>query len=329
MTMTDFAVRMHRTGGPEVLQYEAVEPGAPGPGEARVRQHAVGVNFIDIYHRSGLYPVPLPSGLGQEAAGVVEAIGPGVSEVAVGDRVAYAGGPLGAYATARNIAADRLVRLPDGISFDTAAALMLKGLTAHYLLRRTCRVEPGDAVLIHAAAGGVGLIACQWARALGATVIGTVSTPDKAALAQANGCEHALTGVAPADLAAQVRALTGGRGVRVVYDGIGRDTFMASLDCLQPMGMMVSYGNASGPVAPFEPGMLAQKGSLFLTRPTLFHYIAARADLVAAADELFARVLDGTLQINIQQRHALADCARAHEALAARRTTGSTILLPQ
>lgn len=329
MTMTDFAVRMHRTGGPEVLQYEAVEPGAPGPGEARVRQHAVGVNFIDIYHRSGLYPVPLPSGLGQEAAGVVEAVGAGVSDIAVGDRVAYAGGPLGAYATARNIAADRLVRLPDGISFDTAAALMLKGLTAHYLLRRTCRVEAGDAVLIHAAAGGVGLIACQWARALGATVIGTVSTPDKAALAQANGCEHVLTGVAPADLAAQVRALTGGRGVRVVYDGIGRDTFMASLDCLQPMGMMVSYGNASGPVAPFEPGMLAQKGSLFLTRPTLFHYIAARADLVAAADELFARVLDGTLQINIQQRHALADCAAAHEALAARRTTGSTILLPQ
>ncbi|MBT9518406.1 MAG: quinone oxidoreductase [Methyloversatilis discipulorum] len=329
MTMTDFAVRMHRTGGPEVLQYEAVEPGAPGPGEARVRQHAVGVNFIDIYHRSGLYPVPLPSGLGQEAAGVVEAVGAGVSEVAVGDRVAYAGGPLGAYATARNIAADRLVRLPDGISVDTAAALMLKGLTAHYLLRRTCRVEAGDAVLIHAAAGGVGLIACQWARALGATVIGTVSTPDKAALAQANGCEHVLTGVVPADLPAQVRALTGGRGVRVVYDGIGRDTFMASLDCLQPMGMMVSYGNASGPVAPFEPGMLAQKGSLFLTRPTLFHYIAARADLVAAAGELFARVLDGTLQINIQQRHALADCARAHEALAARRTTGSTILLPQ
>ncbi|WP_304005521.1 quinone oxidoreductase [Methyloversatilis discipulorum] len=327
--MTDFAVRMHRTGGPEVLQYEAVEPGAPGPGEARVRQHAVGVNFIDIYHRSGLYPVPLPSGLGQEAAGVVEAVGAGVSEVAVGDRVAYAGGPLGAYATARNIAADRLVRLPDGISVDTAAALMLKGLTAHYLLRRTCRVEAGDAVLIHAAAGGVGLIACQWARALGATVIGTVSTPDKAALAQANGCEHVLTGVVPADLPAQVRALTGGRGVRVVYDGIGRDTFMASLDCLQPMGMMVSYGNASGPVAPFEPGMLAQKGSLFLTRPTLFHYIAARADLVAAAGELFARVLDGTLQINIQQRHALADCARAHEALAARRTTGSTILLPQ
>lgn len=327
--MTDFAVRMHRTGGPEVLQYEAVEPGAPAPGEARVRQHAVGVNFIDIYHRSGLYPVPLPSGLGQEAAGVVEAVGAGVSEVTVGDRVAYAGGPLGAYATARNIAADRLVRLPDGISFDTAAALMLKGLTAHYLLRRTCRVEAGDAVLIHAAAGGVGLIACQWARALGATVIGTVSTPAKAALAQANGCEHVLTGVAPADLAMRVRALTGGRGVRVVYDGIGRDTFMASLDCLQPMGMMVSYGNASGPVAPFEPGMLAQKGSLFLTRPTLFHYVAARADLVAAADELFARVLDSTLQINIQQRHALADCARAHEALAARRTTGSTILLPQ
>jgi NADPH2:quinone reductase len=329
MAMTDFAVRMHRTGGPEVLQYEAVEPGAPAPGEARVRQHAVGVNFIDIYHRSGLYPVPLPSGLGQEAAGVVEAVGAGVSEVTVGDRVAYAGGPLGAYATARNIAADRLVRLPDGISFDTAAALMLKGLTAHYLLRRTCRVEAGDAVLIHAAAGGVGLIACQWARALGATVIGTVSTPAKAALAQANGCEHVLTGVAPADLAMRVRALTGGRGVRVVYDGIGRDTFMASLDCLQPMGMMVSYGNASGPVAPFEPGMLAQKGSLFLTRPTLFHYVAARADLVAAADELFARVLDSTLQINIQQRHALADCARAHEALAARRTTGSTILLPQ
>lgn len=326
--MTDFAVRLYRTGGPDVLNCEPIDLAAPDTGEVRVRQRAVGVNFIDIYHRSGLYPVPLPSGLGQEASGVVEAVGPGVTEVSVGDRVAYASGPLGAYASARNIAADRLVKLPEGIDFDLAAALMLKGLTAHYLLRRTCRVEAGDALLIHAAAGGVGLIACQWARALGAVVIGTVSTPDKAELARAHGCEHVLVGVAPADLASRVRALTGGRGVRVVYDGIGRDTFMASLDCLAPLGMMVSYGNSSGPVAPVEPALLSQKGSLFLTRPALFHYIAARDDLVAAADELFARVLDGTLHINIRQRHALAECALAHEALAARRTTGSTILLP-
>lgn len=327
--MSEYAVRFHRTGGPEVLQYEAVDLPPPAAGEVRVRHHAVGVNFIDIYHRSGLYPLPLPSGLGQEAAGVVEALGPDVSGLAVGDRVACASGPLGAYATARNMPADKLVKLPDGIDFETAAALMLKGLTAHYLLRRTCRVEAGDAVLIHAAAGGVGLIACQWARALGATVIGTVSTPDKAELAHANGCEHVLTGVAPADLPAQVRALTGGRGVRVVYDGIGRDTFMASIDSLAPLGMMVSYGNASGPAPAIEPGLLAQKGSLFLTRPTLFHYIAARTDLVAAADELFARVLDGTIRINVRQRHALQHSARAHEELAARRTTGSTILLPQ
>ena len=327
--MSEYAVRFHRTGGPEVLQYEAVDLPPPAAGEVRVRNHAVGVNFIDIYHRSGLYPLPLPSGLGQEAAGVVEALGPGVTGIAVGDRVACASGPLGAYATARNMPADKLVALPDGIDFETAAALMLKGLTAHYLLRRTCRVEAGDAVLIHAAAGGVGLIACQWARALGATVIGTVSTPDKAELARANGCEHVLTGVAAADLPAQVRALTGGRGVRVVYDGVGRDTFMASIDSLAPMGMMVSYGNASGPAPAIEPGLLAQKGSLFLTRPTLFHYIAARADLVAAADELFARVLDGTIRINVRQRHALQHSARAHEELAARRTTGSTILLPQ
>jgi NADPH:quinone reductase len=326
--MTDFAVRMHRTGGPDVLQYEEVALAAPAAGEARVRHYAVGVNFIDIYHRTGLYPVPLPSGLGQEAAGVVEAVGDGVTEVAPGDRVAYAGGPPGAYAQVRNMPADRLVRLPDGIDFDTAAALMLKGLTAQYLLRRTCRVEPGDVVLIHAAAGGVGLIACQWASALGATVIGTVSTPAKAELAQANGCGHVLVGVAPADLPARVRALTGGQGVRVVYDAIGRDTFMASLECLEPLGMMVSYGNASGPVAAFEPALLGKAGSLFLTRPSLFHYAARREDLVAMADELFARVLDGTLRITINQRRALEDCARAHQDLAGRRTTGSTILLP-
>ncbi len=326
--MTDFAVCLHRTGGPEVMQYEAVDVPAPAPGEVRVRQHAVGVNFIDIYQRSGLYHIPLPGGLGQEAAGVVEAVGAGVTGLAPGDRVAYAGGAPGAYAQVRNMPADRLVRLPDGIDFEAAAALMLKGLTVQYLLRRTCRIEPGDAVLIHAAAGGVGLLACQWASALGATVIGTVSTPEKAALAQANGCEHVLTALAPADLPAQVRALTGGRGVRVVYDGVGRDTFMASLDCLAPLGMMVSFGNASGPVAPFEPGLLAQKGSLFLTRPSLFHHTAQRADLLAMADELFARVLDGTLRVTVSHRHALSDCVRAHEELAARRTTGSTILLP-
>lgn len=327
--MTDFAVRMHRTGGPEVLQYEAVELTAPAAGEARVRQHAIGVNFIDLYHRSGLYPVPLPGGLGQEAAGVVEAVGDGVTDIAPGDRVAYAGGPPGAYAQVRNLPADRLVRLPDAIGFDTAAALMLKGLTAQYLLRRTCRIEPGDAVLLHAAAGGVGLIASQWAKALGATVIGTVSTPAKGELARAHGCAHVLVNVAAADLSAQVRALTGGKGVRVVYDGIGRDTFMASLDCLAPLGMMVSFGNASGPVAAFEPALLAQKGSLFLTRPTLFHYVAQRPDLLAAAEELFARVADGTLRVAIGQRHALKECARAHEELAARRTTGSILLTPE
>jgi len=327
--MTDFVVRMHRTGGPEVLQYEAVELSDPAAGEARVRQHAIGVNFIDIYHRSGLYPVALPGGLGQEAAGVVEAVGDGVTDIAPGDRVAYAGGPPGAYAQVRNMPADRLVRLPDAIDFDTAAAVMLKGLTAHYLLRRTCRIEPGDSVLLHAAAGGVGLIAGQWAQALGATVIGTVSTPAKAELALAHGCAHVLVGAAVADLPAQVRALTGGKGVRVVYDGIGRDTFMASLDCLAPLGMMVSFGNASGPVAAFEPALLAQKGSLFLTRPTLFHYVAQRADLLAAAEELFARVADSTVRVAIGQRHALKDCARAHEALAARRTTGSLLLTPE
>ena len=326
--MTNYAVRLHRTGGPEVLQYEGVAVGEPAAGEALVRQHAVGVNFIDIYHRSGLYPVPLPSGLGQEAAGVVEAVGPGVTDIAPGDRVAYAGGPLGAYAQVRTLPADRLVRLPDAIGFDTAAALMLKGLTAQYLLRRTCRVEPGDVILMHAAAGGVGLILCQWARALGVSVIGTVSTEQKAVLAREHGCDHVLVGVAPADLPARVRALTQGRGVRVVYDGVGRDTFMASLDCLAPLGMMVSFGNASGPVAAFEPGLLAQKGSLFLTRPTLFHYAAERTDLLSMAAELFERVIDGTVSVSIGQRHALKDCARAHEDLAARRTTGSTLLLP-
>lgn len=326
--MTDCAVRLHRTGGPEVLQYEAVAVGEPAAGEARVRQHAVGVNFIDIYHRSGLYPVPLPSGLGQEAAGVVEAVGSSVTDIAPGDRVAYAGGPLGAYAQVRNLPADRLVRLPDAIGFDTAAALMLKGLTAQYLLRRTCRVAPGDVVLMHAAAGGVGLLLCQWANALGAIVIGTVSTGQKAALAREHGCDHVLVGVAVADLPARVRALTQGRGVRVVYDGVGRETFMASLDCLAPLGMMVSFGNASGPVAAFEPALLAQKGSLFLTRPTLFHYAAERADLLSMSAELFERVMDGTLSVSISHGHALKDCARAHEDLAARRTTGSTLLLP-
>lgn len=326
--MTNYAVRLHRTGGPEVLQYEAVTVGEPAAGEARVRQHAVGVNFIDIYHRSGLYPVTLPSGLGQEAAGVVEAVGPGVTDIAPGDRVAYAGGPLGAYAQVRNLPADRLVRLPDAIGFELAAALMLKGLTAHYLLRRTCRVEPGDVILMHAAAGGVGLILCQWAHALGAIVIGTVSTEQKAALAREHGCDHVLVGVAPVDLPARVRALTQGRGVRVVYDGVGRDTFTASLDCLAPLGMMVSFGNASGPVALFEPALLAQKGSLFLTRPTLFHHVAERADLLSMSAELFGRVLDGTLSVSISHRHALKDCARAHEDMAARRTTGSILLLP-
>jgi NADPH2:quinone reductase len=321
------AIRFAQTGGPEVLQWQAVEVGDPGPGEARVVHKAVGLNYIDTYHRSGLYPLPLPSGLGLEAAGVVEAIGPGVADIAVGDRVAYSGGPVGAYAQARVMPADRLVRLPDAISFEQGAAMMLQGMTAQYLLRRTYRVQPGDTILIHAAAGGVGLIVCQWAKALGATVIGTVGSDAKAELARAHGCDHAIV-YTREKFADRVREITGGEGLPVVYDSIGKDTFMDSLACLRPLGMMVNFGSASGPVPPFDIGVLARMGSLFLTRPTLFTYAAKRSDLLAMAGELFDVVSSGKVKIDINQRYALADAAQAHRDLEGRRTTGSTILLP-
>ena len=321
------AIRFHETGGPEVLRWEAVDVPPPAAGEVTLRQHAVGLNYIDTYHRSGLYPVPLPSGIGLEGAGEITAVGDGVSDLRVGDRVAYAGGPIGAYAQNRNMPADRLVKLPDGISDEQGAAMMLQGLTAQYLLRRTYRVQPGDTVLIHAAAGGVGLIACQWAKALGATVIGTVGSDEKAALARAHGCDHTIL-YTREKFADRVREITGGKGVPVVYDSIGKDTFMDSLSCLQPRGMMVTYGNATGPVAPFDLSLLAKMGSLFVTRPTLFGYTAERADLLAMAAELFDVVGSGKVRIEIRQRYALADAAQAHRALEARKTTGSTVLDP-
>lgn len=321
------AIRFHQTGGPEVLQWESVALPPPAAGEARIRQHAVGLNFIDTYHRSGLYPLPLPSGLGAEAAGVVEAVGEGVTEVAVGDRVAYGTGPRGAYAEARNLPADCLLRLLDALSFEQGAAMMLQGLTAQYLLRRTYQVQPGDTILIHAAAGGVGTIACQWAKALGATVIGTVGSDEKAALARAHGCDHPII-YTRENFVERVREITGGEGVPVVYDSIGKDTFMDSLACLRPLGMMVLFGASSGPVPPFDCGLLAKMGSLFLTRPSLFTYAARRADLEAMAAELFEVVASGKVRIEINQRYALKDAAQAHRDLEARRTTGSTVLLP-
>lgn len=321
------AIRIHQTGGPDVLSWESVDVPPPAAGEATIRQHAVGLNYIDTYHRTGLYPLPLPSGIGLEGAGVVEAVGAGVTEVKVGDRVAYAGGPIGAYAEVRNIPAHRLLILPDSIGFDTGAAMMLQGLTAAYLLRKTYRVQPGDAVLIHAAAGGVGLIACQWAKALGATVIGTVGSPAKAELARAHGCDHVIN-YASENFTQRVRDITGGKGVAVVYDGVGKDTFTGSLDSLRPMGMMVAYGNASGPVPPVDLILLSQKGSLFITRPTLMTYTAQRADLLELGRELFDRVASGQLRIEVNQRYALRDAAQAHRDLEARKTTGSTILLP-
>jgi len=321
------AVRFHTVGGPEVLRWESVELAAPAPGEAQVRHHAVGLNYIDTYHRTGLYPVPLPSGIGLEGAGVVVAVGDGVGDLAPGDRVAYAGGPIGAYAEARNMPADRLVKLPDGISFEQGAAMMLQGLTAQYLLRRTYRVQPGDTLLIHAAAGGVGLMVCQWAKSLGATVIGTVGSDEKAALAQAHGCDHPIV-YTRENFAERVKTITGGEGVAVVYDSIGKDTFMDSLACLRPLGTVALFGAASGPVPPFDLGLLAKMGSLFVTRPTLFTYSAKRADLVAMAAELFDVVVSGKVRIEINQRYALKDAAQAHRDLEARRTTGSTILLP-
>ena len=323
------SIRIHATGGPEVLRWEEVGAGgmAPQPGEARVRHAAVGLNFIDVYHRTGLYPLPLPSGIGLEGAGVVEAVGSCVTDIAVGDRVAYAGGPVGAYAEARTIPADRLVRLPDAIDFNTAAAMMLQGMTAQYLLRRTYKVQAGDTILIHAAAGGVGLLVCQWAKSLGATVIGTVGSDEKAALARAHGCDHPIV-YTRENFVARAREITGGAGVPVVYDSIGKDTFTGSLDCLRPLGMMVSFGSASGPVPPFDLSELAKRGSLFLTRPSLFAYTAQRADLLQSAGELFDMVVAGKLKVEVNQTYPLREAARAHADLEARRTTGSTILLP-
>ena len=327
------AIRFHAPGGPEVLCWEEVGVGDTAellPGEARVRHHAVGLNYIDIYHRTGAYPLPFPSGIGLEAAGVVEAVGSAVTDatgIRVGDRVAYAGGPVGAYAELRNMPADRLVKLPDSIDFKTGATMMLQGMTAQYLLRRTCPVQAGDTILIHAAAGGVGLIVCQWARALGATVIGTVSSDEKAVLAKAHGCDHTII-YTRENFVERVKAITSGRGVRVVYDSIGKDTFMGSLECLRPMGMMGLFGAASGPVAPFDLGLLAKMGSLFITRPTLFTYIAQRSDLLAISGDLFDVVTSGKVRIEVNQTYALRDAAQAQIDLVARKTTGSTVLLP-
>lgn len=322
-----YAVVLERTGGPEVLQFRETRVGDPGAGEARVRQKAIGLNFVEVYQRSGRYPVTLPSGLGMEAAGIVESVGSGVTDIREGDRVAYAGGPLGAYADVRILPADRLVKLPAGISFDQAAAMMLKGMTAQYLLRQTYQVKPGDVILIHAAAGGVGLIVCQWAKLLGATVIGTMGTEEKAVLARDHGCDHPIV-YTRENFLERVKAITGGEGVPVVYDSVGRDTFMDSLACLRPLGMLVSFGQSSGPVPPFDIGELSRRGSLFLTRPTLYTYAAKRADLLAMARELFEVVQSGKVKIEIGRHYPLREAAQAHRDLEARRTTGSTVLIP-
>jgi len=318
------AIQVRQPGGPEALVWHEVDVGEPGPGQVRLRQTVVGLNFIDVYHRTGLYPQPAPFIPGVEGAGVVDMIGPDVTGLHVGDRVAYAG-PIGAYADVRLIAADRLVKLPDDISDEQAAAMMLQGMTVQMLLRQVYAVQPGDTILVHAAAGGVGLILCQWAAALGATVIGTVSTDQKAELALALGCAHPIV-TTREDFVAEVERITGGEKVPVVYDSVGRDTFMRSLDCLKPRGLMVSFGNASGPVDPFSPLLLSQKGSLFLTRPTLYHYIGTRAELESAATDLFRMVSDRKVKVEVKQRFALADAAEAHRALEARQTVGSTVL---
>ncbi|MFC7289984.1 quinone oxidoreductase family protein [Herminiimonas glaciei] len=321
------AIRISSVGGPEVMEYVEVDLPAPGPGEALIRQHACGLNYIDVYFRMGTYPQQLPAGLGMEGAGVVEAVGAGVTHIRPGDRVAYAGRPPGAYAEARVLPADVLVKLPEAISFETAAAMMLQGLTVQYLFRRTFRLQGGETILFHAAAGGVGLIACQWARALGVTMIGTVGSDEKAELAKAHGCVHTIN-YNKENFVERVKEITGGKGVPVVYDSIGKDTFTGSLDCLAPLGMLVSFGGASGPVPPFSLNELASRGSLFVTRPSLFNYIAKRDDLETMAAELFGMVESGKIKIGINQRYALKDVAQAHRDLESRKTTGSTILLP-
>ena len=321
------AIRIHAHGGPEVMQWEAVPTPEPGPAEALVHHTAVGLNFIDVYFRTGLYKIPtMPATLGMEAAGTVTAVGADVTHLKPGDRVAYATGPIGAYATDRVIAADRLVKLPDSIDDTTAAAMMLQGMTAQYLLRTTHRVQPGETILVHAAAGGVGLILCQWAKHLGATVIGVVGTEAKAELARAHGAQHVIIG--NATLAADVKRLTGGAMVPVVYDSVGKDTFAASLDCLAPLGLMITYGNSSGPVPPVDLGILSAKGSLYVTRPTLATYTAKAKDLAASAADLFDVVGSGAVKIRVNQTFPLKDAAAAHIALEARQTTGSTVLIP-
>jgi NADPH2:quinone reductase len=321
------SIRITETGGPEVMRWEDVEVGEPGEGQARIRHTAVGVNYIDTYHRSGLYPLSLPTGLGSEGAGMVEAVGPGVTVVKRGDRVAYAGGGPGSYSESRLIAAGVLVLIPDGVTDQTAAAIMLKGMTSQYLIRRTYPVKAGETVLFHAAAGGVGLIACQWLKALGATVIGTVGSDEKAAIARAHGCEHVIVSTRE-DIAARVREITGGAGVPVVYDSVGKDTFLASLDCLKPLGLMVSFGNASGKVAPFDIGILSQKGSLYLTRPTLATYTASRADLEATARDVFEVIRQGKVKVEIRHTYPLAEAVQVHRDLEGRRTVGSIVMVP-
>lgn len=320
------AIRFHKTGGPEVLVWEEVQVGKPGPGEARIRHTAVGLNFVDIYNRSGIYPpAQLPSGLGGEAAGVVEEVGSGVTDIKPGDRVCYGSAPIGAYSESRLIPADRLLKLPDGIDDKTAAAMMLKGLTTQYLIRQTYRVKSGDTILLHAAAGGVGLILSQWAKHLGATVIGTVGSEEKAKLAQAHGCAHTIN-YAKEDFVKRVAEITKGKKVPVVYDSVGKDTFLKSLDCLAPLGVAALFGASSGPVEPLNLGLLAGKGSLFVTRPTLNTYAAGRENLVAMANELFDVVKSGAVKIEVHQTYPLKDAAKAHTDLAARKTTGSTVL---
>lgn len=322
------AIRIHQTGGPDAMQWEDVEVGAPGPGEVRIRHEAVGLNFIDVYFRSGLYPAPaLPFSPGMEGAGIVEAVGDGVDSVAAGDRVAYAGGPLGSYAEERLMPAGKVVKTPPGIDSRQAAAMMLQGMTVEYLLRRAYPVRSGETVLFHAAAGGVGLIACQWAKHLGATVIGTVSSEEKSELARAHGCDHPIV-YTRENFVERVRELTDGAGVPVVYDSVGRDTFEGSLDCLRARGMLVSFGQSSGKIPPVDLGILSTKGSLYVTRPTLMTYTASRADLEASSEALFDVVDGGTVRVTVNQTFPIAEAAAAHRALESRQTTGSTILLP-
>ncbi|MBC7623569.1 MAG: quinone oxidoreductase [Aeromicrobium sp.] len=321
------AIRIHEHGGPDVMKWEAIEVGNPGEREMRVRHTAVGLNYIDTYHRTGLYKIPLPSVIGREGAGVVEAIGAAVTEFKVGDRVAYASAPIGSYAEARLIAADRVVKIPNNVTDQQAASIMLKGMTAQYLIRRTYAVKPGDTILFHAAAGGVGLILCQWAKHLGATVIGTVGSEEKATLAKANGCDYVIN-YRNEDFVARVAEITAGKKCAVVYDGVGKDTFLKSLDCVRPRGLVALFGNASGKVELLDLGVLAAKGSLFVTRPTLDTHVATREELVATANDLFDVVGRGIVKIEINQTYALKDAAQAHRDLEARKTTGSTVLIP-